>query len=78
MAQTLRGVRPSLVGEAFVFTPAALECGTLTIEPVRDRARQYNPRFFGRVGVEPRVGERVGPGTLLGPEISVAQSSSEG
>ena len=74
MAQTFRGVRPSLVGEAIVFTPAALECGTLTIKPVRDRARQYNPCFFGRVGVEPRVGERIGPGTLLGPEISVAQS----
>jgi len=73
VSQTRKGVRPSLVGEACVFTPAALECGTLTIKPMRDRVRQYNSCFFGRVGVEPRAGERVGPGTLLGPEISVAQ-----
>ena len=72
MSQTRKGVRPSLVGGAFVFTPAALECGTLTSKPVRDRARQYNSHCFGGGGVEPRVGERLGPGTLLGPEASVA------
>ena len=74
MSQTFdEGVRPSLVGEAFVFTPAALECGTLTIKPMRARVRQYNSCSFESVGVEPRAGGWIGPGTLLGPEISVAQ-----
>ena len=51
MSQTLdEGVRPSLVGGAIVFTPAALECGTLTIKPVRDRARQYNPSLLLKGG----------------------------
>ena len=74
MACILLGVCPTLVGGAFVSTPAALDCGTLTIKPVRLRTRQYNFVAFGWWGVEPRGCGWAGPGTLLGPEASVAGS----
>ena len=51
------GVRPTLVGGAFVSTPAALDRGTLTIKPVRLRIRQYS--FAAPSGV-------VGSGTASG------------
>ena len=68
------GVCPTLVGGAFVSTPAALDSGTLTSEPVHVCIRQYNSSSpSGGWGVESRVWVWIGLGTLLGPEISVAQ-----
>jgi hypothetical protein len=51
VARILLGVCPTLVGGACVFTPAALDRGTLTIKPVHSCTRQYNSSCF-RAGGE--------------------------
>src|SRR4029450_5757656 len=49
----------------------APECGTLTSKLSRSTRRQY----FLLAGVEPRLGGRRSPSTLLGPEGSVAYAT---
>ena len=64
---------------AFVFGRAALECGTLTIEPARSSCSSVLFSLLRGSGSGTSSGMgRVGLGTLLGPEASVVAISLVG
>ncbi|KAF3945605.1 hypothetical protein CMV_028035, partial [Castanea mollissima] len=62
-----RGVRPTLVGGAFVSTPAALDSGTLTSEPVHVVHSSVQLRLtFGWAGSGTSGGDVGRPGHAVG------------